>query len=557
MFFEDNPLHESQALVIEGNAQARSIIVSQLRELGVGTVAQCARAHDARRKLEAQRYDVVICEQQFDRESYSGQELLDDLRRNQILPFYTVFIMLTAEATYSKVAEAAESALDAYLLKPHTGARLGERIFAARARKRALQDIFEAIDTQDFERATSLCLARFETRKDYWLYAARIGAELLLREGRIEEARELYQAVIEAKTLPWARLGVARTQLEGGQPAKAVSTIESLLIDDDAFADAYDVMGRAQFELGQFDQALSTYAMATRLTPGSISRLLKHGMLAFFSGDRAEGVEHLDRAARMGVDSKLFDPQALVLLAFARYDNNDTRGLQRCVESLARIADRSFEPERPRRLHLVANAINGLHNKINAVALDAAAELMGQVLAAEFDVETSCNLISLMLRMVDRGVTPPDADAAIDAIALRFGTSRAMSELLACAARGHNTWEEVLRNGHATILKLSEAAMRRSLKGDPAGTVEQLLAEADRTRNAKLIESAHQVLNRYADRIPGADALHLRVDAMRDTYRLRPLRLGDQTGHGVGGIPLSGGFKTPQRDGLLDELKAA
>jgi CheY-like chemotaxis protein len=112
--------------VIEGNAQSRSIIVAQLRELGVGTVMQCSRVHDARRKLETQRFDVVICEQSFERESYSGQDLLDDLRRNQLLPFYTVFIMLTAEASYSKVAEAAESALDAYLLKPHTGARLAE-----------------------------------------------------------------------------------------------------------------------------------------------------------------------------------------------------------------------------------------------------------------------------------------------------------------------------------------------------------------------------------------------------------------------------------------------
>src|SRR5690606_31349374 len=120
------------------------------------------------------------------------------------------------------------------------------------------------------------------TRQDYWLYAARIGAELLLRAGHIGEAQRLYEAVIEAKTLPWARLGVARAQLESGVPAKAATTIESLLADDDSYADAYDVMGRAQFELGQFDQALATYAMATRLTPHSVSRLLKHGMLAFY-----------------------------------------------------------------------------------------------------------------------------------------------------------------------------------------------------------------------------------------------------------------------------------
>ena len=552
MHVTDNPLHTASALVIEGNAQSRAIIVSQLRDLGVGNVAQCARVHDARRRLEAQRYDVVVCEQQFDKESYSGQELLDDLRRHQILPFHTVFVMLTAEATYSKVAEAAESALDAYLLKPHTAASLGERIQLARQRKKVLHAIFSAIDAQDFDHATALCLARFETRQDYWLYAARIGAELLLRAGHIGEAQRLYEAVIEAKTLPWARLGVARAQLESGVPAKAVTTIESLLADDDSYADAYDVMGRAQFELGQFDQALSTYAMATRLTPHSVSRLLKHGMLAFYGGDRGEGVALLDRAARLGVDSKLFDPQALVLLALARFDNNDTRGLQRCVDQLARTADRSFEPERPRRLHEVAAAINNLHNKVNAAALDTTVRLMREVLSPGFDTESACNLVTLMVRMAQRGATPPDAETAITAIALRFGTSRAMSELLACAAKGNEPWAETLRQGHARVLGLSEQAMRLSLKGDPTGTVEQLLTEAERTRNAKLIESAHQVLQRHAERIATREALQQRVDAMRQSYRARPLRLGDHTGVTPGGVALPAGYRAPERGGLLD-----
>ncbi len=111
------PLHDAKALVIDGNPLSRSIIVGQLRDAGVGTIMQCPRLADARAKLETWTFDVVICEQYFDREAATGQELLDDLRRNQLLPFYTVFVMVTSESSYSKVAEAAESALDAYLLK--------------------------------------------------------------------------------------------------------------------------------------------------------------------------------------------------------------------------------------------------------------------------------------------------------------------------------------------------------------------------------------------------------------------------------------------------------
>ena len=61
-----------------------------------------------------------------------------------------------------------------------------------------------------------LCVRRFEVRAAYWLYAARIGAELLLRLGQHDQARVLYEAVIATQALPWARLGVARAQIESG-----------------------------------------------------------------------------------------------------------------------------------------------------------------------------------------------------------------------------------------------------------------------------------------------------------------------------------------------------
>jgi tetratricopeptide (TPR) repeat protein len=550
-----NQLHDAHALVIEGNLQSRSILVSQLRDLGVGTVVQCSRLTDARRKLEMASFDVVICEQRFERESGSGQDLLDDLRRNQLLPFHTVFVMLTAEASYASVAEAAESALDAYLLKPHTAARLAHRIVQARMRKQSLQEIFSAIDAQDFERAADLCQTRFESRQAYWLYAARIGAELMLRGGRVDEAQTLYQAVIEAKTLPWARLGVARAQLESGQPAKAVTTLESLIRDDDAYADAYDVMGRAQFELGNFQSALTTYEMATRLTPSSISRLLKHGMLAYYTGERSVGVELLDRATRLGLDSKMYDAQALLLLAFARLDNNDSRGLQRTVDQLTRLRDRSHAPARPHRLLAMAESLLALQQQNTTRAVDDVRRLTDSVLTPDFDFESACNLLALMGRLAMRSLPMQDAEGAVDKLALRFGTSRAMTELLACSAGSESAHADRIRAAHAQVLRISQDAMALSLKGDPQGTVEQLLEAGERTGNAKLIESAHQVLQRYSERMSSYPALQERVEALRARFHTTaPItRLGEHTNSGQtppGGVSLSAGYKPPSPESL-------
>ena len=143
---KDSEPQEVQALVIDSNATSRSILVAQLREYGVTKVVQCSRVRDARNRLEHTVFDYVLCEQYFTESNHSGQTLLDDLRRAQLLPFSTVFFMVTAEASYAAVAEAAESALDGYLLKPFTPSTLFERLSLARLRKVHLKPIFDAIE---------------------------------------------------------------------------------------------------------------------------------------------------------------------------------------------------------------------------------------------------------------------------------------------------------------------------------------------------------------------------------------------------------------------------
>ncbi|OPF65522.1 MULTISPECIES: response regulator [Hydrogenophaga] len=555
------PLHDAKALVIDGNPLSRSIIVGQLRDAGVGTIVQCPRVADARTKLETWPFDVVICEQYFDREATTGQELLDDLRRNQLLPFYTVFVMVTSEASYSKVAEAAESALDAYLLKPHTAAGLVERIVQARDRKDALRHIFTAIDEQRFDEAAQMCKAHFEQRKPYYLYAARIGAELMLRGGHLHEAEMFYEAVIAAKTLPWARLGVARAQVEGGFQQRAVTTLESLIETDPGYTDAYDIMGRAQFELGNFQAALATFKRSTMLTPSSVNRLLKHGMMAWYAGEREEGIEMLDRATRLGLDSKLYDPQALVLLAFARLDNAEHKGLQRCREQMERIRDRYPDNPRPLRLLEVIEALVAIQDYQTAQALDDVRRMAKTIHQPAFDVESACNLLALMTRLAMRSIQLYEVDAAVDTMALRFCTSRALTELLVCAATGRQDFINRVRSGHAHILKQTEEAMSLSLKGDPQAAVVKLLNDGEQTLNAKIIESAHLVLQRYEARIPDHEELQKKAQAMRERYRTTDIHagLGEQahTGRAAGGMSLSSGYKPPQKnEGLLANVNA-
>lgn len=517
----DRDITGARALVIDSNPTSRGVMVAQLWEFGMKTVVQCSRVRDALQRLELSDFDFVLCEHHFGNGSdagYSGQALLDDLRRANLLPFSTVFIMVTGEATYAKVSEAAESALDGYLLKPYSAASLHDRLSESRRRKNHLGPIFEAVEAGDFEHAASLCMKRFEERGTYWLYAARIGAELLLRVGRHDDAQQLFEAVIQAKTLPWARLGIARAQLEAGKANKAVVTLEGLIGEDPEFADAYDVLGRAHFDSGNIKAALDTYKTACELTPSSVARLQKHGMMAFFSGDRETAERVLHRATVLGVESKMFDLQSLVLLALMYLQSNDGKALQRCRDQLERALERDENNPRTRRLARVVGALLLIQQRQVAQAVEDIRAQAQDIRRNDFNFEAACNFAALLAALCSTSIDLEEAQRWIHDLGMRFCGSRGASELLANAATPHPPYVDLLRVAHADVTRMAEQSMSRTLAGDPRGAIEGLLKDGRASCNIKLLDLAHMALLRHEARIPDAGELRQAIDALREEW---------------------------------------
>lgn len=544
----DHDFSTSKALIIDGHPTSRSILASQLRDLGVGTVIQCSRIADARKQLEAREFDVVLCEQHFQDGKASGQSLLDDLRRAQLLPFSTVFVMVTGEASYTAVAEAAESALDSYLLKPFAATSLADRLLQARKRKRVLREIFVAIEEGDFDQAARLCLVRFQAKAPYWLYAARIGAELLLRLGQHDAAQKLFQAVIDAQALPWARLGIARSQLEGGKVQQARRTLEVLISDDPSHADAYDVMGRVHVEQGSLVDALETYRMATQLTPGSIERLQRQGMLAFYCGEHAEARRALERAATIGITSKMFDMQSMVLLAFARFRDKDTKGLQRCADNVRHVLERNSDSRRLRRFAALIDALSQMANRQLARVLEELRAMAQELKRPDFDIESALNLVTLLSELAAAELQLDQANDWIDTLAMRFCVSKSLSELLAKAAGVHPPYAERVRAAHAKVLSLAESAMNHSLNGEPRAAAKALLTHGNQTLNTKLVDMARMVLQRHADKIDDANELKAMADDLFGKFSSSTLP-GANGGMGrqSGGLALRAGAAGAQK----------
>ncbi len=535
----DLGINECTALVIDANPVSRSALMNVLRGMGMSDVSQTSRVVDARQELESRVFDIVVCDYHFDNTSINGQELLDDLRQAQLLPFSTVFIMVTGECSYLKVAEAAESALDGYLVKPHTAFALEERIVTARHRKRTLGYVFAAIQAGDFAAAAKMCLARYQAREDFWLYAARIGAELFLRVGDAKAARQLYQSANEAKPAAWAALGLARAELASGSVPKATRLLDELLAEDPGYADAHDVMGQIHLEQGHMDLALGSYRTALQITPQSIPRLQKHGMLSFFSGNKDDAMEDLDRTARLGLRSKMFDVQSLVLLCLVYFDKKDSKEFKRALANLAMLAQKKPESMRLQRFVRCCEALLALIERKPGECARAVVELGGEISGADFDYEAATNLLAVLVRVRRADIELPHSEQWVKDLSQRYCVSKVSCEMLCLAADGDEAYSALIHEGHHSISSMAEQAMTHSVSGQPMVAVESLLAGGSQTGNAKLIELAGAVLSRHAANIGSCDNLSTRINDLKTRYCTHGSQFGlGQSQRSAGGLKL-------------------
>jgi tetratricopeptide (TPR) repeat protein len=328
----------------------------------------------------------------------------------------------------------------------------------------------------------------------------------------------MLEAVLATKALPWARMGIARSHYRAGSLNNARRTLESLLSEQPGYVDAYDVMGRVLLDQGDTVGSIEAMRRASELTPGSVARLQKFGVLAFYYGNQEEATEALQRATNIGVSSKAYDMQGLVLLAALQYDRRESRQLALSQATMKRVLREAPNSARLQRFAGVVDCLYFLATRRVPEAVMQVRQMLGSVQEPQFDFEAACNLLMLVTRLYAEETRLDDIEHPMNLLAQRFAVSKTTSEMLASAARHQEDLVGPIRLAYAHINALAEAAVSLSIAGKPAAAVQELLNQAEQTLNSKLLDLANHTLERHRAAIADAAQLQGRIEALRNRY---------------------------------------
>jgi response regulator of citrate/malate metabolism len=289
------PLAGLRVLIADQHFTVRTWMREQMSVIGATSIAMAANASELMRMVRALPYDIVICDHHLD-EKRDGQQLLEELRYQHILPLRSVFIIATAERKYNHVAAAAEFAPDDYLIKPYTPDQLYTRLDRSLQKKKALRHVLDHLEVDEHEAAIAACDKAMKKSPRYVLDALRLKAESLVALGRPEEAATIYESIIATRAIPWARMGYAMTLQKQHRLDEAKDEAHRLNEEHPEFISVYDMLAKMHEETGEFSKAIDCLERASAITSSSSTdRLRKIADIAEVAGDREKVISTLKR----------------------------------------------------------------------------------------------------------------------------------------------------------------------------------------------------------------------------------------------------------------------
>ena len=273
-------------LVIDDQPLAREALRTIAQTVGAFAVEFATNYQDAIYRIRNNVPDIILCDYVLG-DGRSGQQLLEELRRFNLLPDETIFMMVTGEQSYEQVVSAVELVPDDYIIKPFSPDKLMLRLDRIMDKKDFFAAYYKEKRRQEFAQALAILQAGrdSEAGRPYRFETLRQTAEVQMASGQAESAEATYRSILENYNFPWARAGVARSLHQQNRLSEARQEIDRVVASTPHYFDASDVKASICMAQGEPEEAQKILDAVAKKTPRNYQRKRLLAEAASLNGD--------------------------------------------------------------------------------------------------------------------------------------------------------------------------------------------------------------------------------------------------------------------------------
>lgn len=305
---------QKRCLVVDDVPDIRASLKRTLIDFGSTEVDTAGNAEEAIDLCRKHQYDIVLADYNLG-SARNGQQLLEELRYNQLLKNTALFVMITAETAGYRVLHALEYQPDDYLNKPISRESLRPRLDLALLRNEALIKVKEALDERRINKAIGACQSVIEEGGKFQNDARKMLGELLCSEHKYSEALGVYDQLPLNKQPLWAKLGIAKAMAGIKEFAQAETILKKIIHGNNLCIEAYDLLAKIYESQHKLSLAQHNLEKAINMSPISTVRQRELGRIAESAGDLNASIHAYRAAVKHSKNSSLEDPEDYINLA--------------------------------------------------------------------------------------------------------------------------------------------------------------------------------------------------------------------------------------------------
>lgn len=298
------PLQGKAVLIVDSALATRRALQEQVSQLGASSVIFASTVSEVENHLQTRDFGLIICEYLLEGDR-NGQQLLEELRVQKALPWFTAFMMVTGERTYSNVVSVAEFEPDDYLIKPFTASSLSSRIIKIFTRKGRLAQAYKSFYEEEFDKVPAACIQLEKSFPQYLNELQRLRIESIFKANRHDEAEgELEEAMLMSPR-PWMNLMLGKIKSEKKKFAEAEELLAKVVRENPEYMAATDLYADVLWEQDKPDQALEALERLGARAVASVTRLRKLADLSLRVGDDTRSKTYLNKVIDRSRNSSL------------------------------------------------------------------------------------------------------------------------------------------------------------------------------------------------------------------------------------------------------------
>lgn len=336
--------------------------------------------------------------------------------------------------------------------------------------------VYGLIEIGNLQQAVVRCGEDSERHPQYLVDFLRLEAQLLISLGQPGPAQEVYQRVLAARALPWARLGLAKALFMQKRFSEAERTLENLVAENRQYLDAYDWLARTREATGRLREAQQSLEVAVSVSPHTVRRLKKLGEIALDTGDWDVAERALAEVVRKGKYSDFRDPEDHVKLVKVFVAKGDREQAEKTIRDLDRNMPGMEKTEACSAISSAMVATREGNKEKALAALNRAVAATKQNLAL-----SDSTMIDLARTCLDNGQQGA-AEEVMGDVMRNASDDSALEKAMSVFERAglKSVGASLAQKTKQEVADLVKAGAQRAQEGDYQGSVTLMLQAADK-----------------------------------------------------------------------------